>query len=74
MLTLAQIAARLQVAGHTVRRWYTAGVMPAPMKIARRLRWEEKTINEWIENGCPRVEKLETFSPNPTATEEPQTC
>jgi excisionase family DNA binding protein len=50
LLTPAQVAERLQVSLITVKRWLTAGKMPA-YKIGRQWRISEEQLRSFIESN-----------------------
>jgi prophage regulatory protein len=44
------VAAALGVSKQTIRRWWQAGLMPAPMRCGRRaIRWRLSELNAWLE-------------------------
>jgi predicted DNA-binding transcriptional regulator AlpA len=45
------VAAILHVTPQTLRRWWRAGLMPAPSRYGRRaIRWRASEIQTWIQN------------------------
>lgn len=58
MLTIRQLATKLNVSTMTIRRYHTAGLIPPPKRPGGRLlRWDERDIDEWLASNCPRVEQ-----------------
>lgn len=57
MLTVEQVALKLNVSTNTVRRLADSGRMPRPHKIANCCRWHDKVVSEWLKAGCPRVDR-----------------
>ena len=53
LLTSYEIAARLRVSPHTVRRYQREGVLPRGMRIGGVYRWPEQTIDDWLAAGAP---------------------
>ena len=56
MLTVVQVADILQCSERDIRRKASNGTMPKPVKIGRHSRWPRNVIQEWIREGCPRVD------------------
>lgn len=52
LLTVADLADRLQVATRTIRRMRAAGRLPKPIYVAgsQSPRWTEDQINRWLAN------------------------
>ena len=44
LITMAEICDLYQVTRYTVRRWCKAGLLPAPLRIGRSLRWRPDQI------------------------------
>ena len=60
MLTTDDVAELAGVSPQTVRRWWKAGEMPAPLRCGRRaIRWTAATIEEWIQSGCTPITEPE---------------
>ena len=51
MLTSKDIAVRLKVDAHTVRKWRKAGQIPAGIEIGGMIRWTPESIDAWIAAG-----------------------
>ena len=56
-LTVDDIARMLTCSPRHVRRLVDSGRMPAPLRLGRLCRWRADVIAEWIDAGCPRVER-----------------
>ena len=49
LLSANDVAERIGVAPHTVRRWRSAGEMPPPIEIGGVIRWRPEVIERWLE-------------------------
>jgi hypothetical protein len=38
----------------TIERWVKAGIIPKPLIVNGRPRWQRAKIVEWVNLGCPR--------------------
>jgi len=54
LLTAIQVGKRLSFSLRTVRRYDSAGMLPAPVRIGGAVRWPSDEIDAWIKAGCPR--------------------
>lgn len=41
------------VSGRTWRRWDSAGNVPRPIRIGRRVRWHIAELRAWVQASCP---------------------
>lgn len=57
LLDVNAIAALLGASSRTVRRLADSGRMPRPVSLGRVIRWRRTEIEEWIRDGCPRMER-----------------
>ncbi len=57
MLNLKDILARYKVTKPTIYRWMDEGIFPLPITIGKTVRWNEKTLDEWESQGCPKLPK-----------------
>ncbi len=57
LLTVESVAELLDVSKRHVYRLSDAGKMPRPIKLGGSVRWDRAAISDWIDAGCPRVEK-----------------
>ncbi len=57
LLDVNAVAALLGSSSRTVRRLADWGRMPRPVSLGRMVRWQRSVIEEWIREGCPRVER-----------------
>lgn len=55
LLTVQQVAARINCSPRTVYRLADSGDMPRPLKIGWLVRWRVSDIEKWIETGCEKV-------------------
>ena len=46
-------AALIGVSARTWRRWHSAGLVPAPVRVGRSVRWRVDEIVRWLRAGCP---------------------
>jgi excisionase family DNA binding protein len=56
-VTRAQLAALLQLSEQTIKRMTKLGDLPGVLRFGRSVRYCRKTIEKWIEDGCPRPMK-----------------
>jgi len=61
MLTVDQVARMLCCSPRTVRRLTDAGRMPRPVKLNALVRWHRETVENWINQGCPRAKDMEVL-------------
>ena len=57
IVTKGQVSQWLGVSEQTIEKWYQAGIMPQPMKVAAGrspLFWFMSEIVEWV--GCQRID------------------
>ena len=59
LLTTAEAARLLNVGERTLWRWSRSGIAPAPLRIGGTVRFNRRTLTDWIESGCPRVDGRE---------------
>lgn len=57
LLDVNAVAALIGASSRTVRRLADWGRMPRPVSLGRMVRWQRSVIEEWIRDGCPRVER-----------------
>ena len=56
-LTPDAVASMLRLSKSTIRRMWTAGLMPHPIRVGRRaIRWRLRDLNEWLEQGTHHAE------------------
>ena len=55
LMTVNDVAKRLNCSTRTVYRLCDAGRMPLPLRIGTLVRWHESVIEAWIADGCPTV-------------------
>ena len=57
LVDAAGVAAILGVSARMVWRMRDSGRMPRPVSIGRLTRWNRAEIDQWITDGCPRVDR-----------------
>lgn len=57
LLDVNAVAALIGASSRTVRRLADWGRMPRPVSLGRMIRWQRSVIEEWIREGCPRMER-----------------
>jgi len=60
LLDVNAVAALLGASSRTVRRLVDSGKMPRTISLGRAVRWRRAEIEEWIRQGCPKVERRST--------------
>jgi predicted DNA-binding transcriptional regulator AlpA len=60
LLDVNAVAALIGASPRTVRRLADWGRMPRPISLGRMVRWQRSVIEEWIRDGCPRMERRGT--------------
>lgn len=55
LMTVNEVAKRLNCSARTVYRLCDAGRMPLPLRISTLVRWHKPVIEAWIADGCPTV-------------------
>ena len=56
-LTKEEVANKLKMPVKWVEEAASSGRIPAPVLLDNHMRWREKEIDEWIEEGCPEISK-----------------
>ena len=54
MLDVAAVALMLGVSARHVYRLADSGQRPRPVKLGGSVRWDRRTIEDWIDSGCPK--------------------
>ncbi len=57
LLDVNAVAALLGASSRTVRRLADCGRMPRPVSPGRIVRWQRSVVEDWIRQGCPRMER-----------------
>jgi excisionase family DNA binding protein len=60
LLDVNAVASLLGTSSRTVRRLADWGRMPRPISLGRMVRWQRSVIEEWISEGCPKMERRGT--------------
>ena len=50
LMSANDVAERVGVAPHTVRRWRSAGKLPPAIQIEGIVRWRPEVIQQWLED------------------------
>ena len=59
LLTVREVANRLGVSSRQIWKLTASGRLPAPVRLARSVRWRESDISLFIERGCPALEAFD---------------
>ena len=59
-LKMADLCAIYGVTRYTIWRWYRAGVIPAPIRVNRSLRWDPDEVEAALKSGDRKPEKVGT--------------
>ena len=52
-LTIFEVAKMLSVSTMTIRRWWTNGKMPEPVRPGgTSIRWDEAVLEKWLADNC----------------------
>jgi excisionase family DNA binding protein len=55
-MTVTEVAGRLKVATRTVWRWAASGLLPAPLRLSKRVkRWRVEDIERFVESAAARA-------------------
>jgi excisionase family DNA binding protein len=57
LLDTRDVAKLLKVSNRTIFSMHTKGRMPAPIRIGFAVRWPYKQLCEWVEAGCPKIDR-----------------
>ncbi len=61
MLTVHDVAQMLNCSARTIYRLTDTGKMPRPVKLNALVRWRRETVENWINQGCPRAKDMEVL-------------
>jgi predicted DNA-binding transcriptional regulator AlpA len=59
LLTIPQLAGKLQWGESVVRERDKKGLLPMPIRIGGTIQWRKQEIEEWLAAGCPARQKWE---------------
>ena len=62
LLTVREVATALKVSPRQIWKLSSAGRLPAPVRLARSVRWRAADIARFVELGCPPRAEFETFA------------
>ena len=57
LLSTERAAELLSVGSRTLWRWSHGGRAPKPLRIAGTVRYRRQDLLDWIEAGCPRLDR-----------------
>lgn len=63
LLDVRQLATRLRLSPRQIWKLNSSGKIPAPVRIARSVRWDADTIASWVRAGCPSRDVFEARLP-----------
>lgn len=55
MLDVQGVAELLACSTRHIYRLADSGRMPRPVRLGRLVRWRQRELEGWIEDGCPKV-------------------
>jgi excisionase family DNA binding protein len=55
LMTVRDVATQLRCSTRTVYRLCDTGRMPPPVRLGSLVRWNRAIVEQWIEDGCPRI-------------------
>jgi excisionase family DNA binding protein len=58
LLDVKDVSGLLRCSSRHVYRLADAGKMPRPVKLGALVRWSRRTIEQWIQEGCPAVGRV----------------
>ena len=61
LLSVHELSAVLRVSGRHVANLRARGMLPAPVRLGRSIRWLLAEIEAWIDAGCPSREQRESM-------------
>ena len=62
MLDAEQSAALCGIAVSSWHKWRASGLVPAPVRISRRVFWRRIELEAWIAAGCPSRDRWDAMS------------
>lgn len=57
LLDVKGVSALLNCSARHIFRLADLRRLPAPVRIGRLVRWDRRTLEQWISNGCPPVKR-----------------
>ena len=61
LMTVKDVATKLQLSPRSIWRMADGGMLPAPVRLMRSIRWRRSEIDLWIDLGCPARRKFEAL-------------
>jgi predicted DNA-binding transcriptional regulator AlpA len=68
LITVAQLAEKLQLGQRSIWRYRDEGRMPPPVRLGKNVRYRVNDIEAWIDAGCPDVRRTGWAPPPVTPT------
>jgi len=72
LVDVRTVAAMCGCSTRHIYRLAAAGRMPAPVRLGALVRWNRKTIESWIDHGCPAVKRTEGPGPAELSASSPR--
>lgn len=57
LIDVNEFAGKLAVSAKHIRRMADEGRVPSPIRLGKRVRWNRKDVDAWIDDGCPEVRR-----------------
>ena len=57
LITVDELADMLGLSARTIWRMLSGGNMVEPVRIGKNVRWRLYEVRQWIDDGCPRVNR-----------------
>ena len=57
LITVEELADMLGLSARTIWRMLSGGNMVEPVRIGKNVRWRLHEVRQWIDDGCPRVNR-----------------
>lgn len=61
LLNVRQVGELLGLSTRQIWKLSSIGQLPAPVRIARSVRWRASELHDWIAGGCPNRERWEAL-------------
>jgi predicted DNA-binding transcriptional regulator AlpA len=53
LVGIGGLSQMLDMSARTIRRKFSAGLIPKPLRLSGSIRWSVAEIRAWVEAGCP---------------------
>jgi excisionase family DNA binding protein len=57
LLTRQELCSRLKLSKRTISRLLSCGKLPPAVRLGHSVRWRADEIDQWIDRGCPAVDR-----------------